>query len=148
MKKMFKSPFRGSAAELYQERGEKEEFGRALKDAGLCKRCRAVYYKKSWHHGIDSKSKEALGRRKPWQTMCPACRMVENGQFEGELMITEMPKNKTLRGELLLLIKNYGRKAYRVDSQHRVIGVYKEDDATWRVTTTENQLAKKLANKI
>ena len=131
---------------LYPERTEFQEFGKAAKEYRRCRICSAIYYDKSWHHGRDFDLAAAVKNHKFWITRCPACSMIEEREFEGELIIRNIPARFQM--ELYRLIRGYGRRAYELDCQHRIIAIAKEDKHTWRVTTTENQLAGKLAKKI
>lgn len=111
-----------------------------------CRICKAVYFNKSWHHGdrigIDRIRKSTF----VWTTRCPACKMVEQRQFAGQITLKNIPA-RTSR-QLLRLISEYSRRAYEKDCQHRLIAVEKSDPSTWIVTTTENQLANRMAQKI
>lgn len=79
------------------------------------------------------------------EEIAQACKMVRDHTFEGELFIEEFPSRH--RQEVLRLITNYGNRATAIDPQHRLIKV-EETPKGHRVTTTENQLADKLAKKI
>ena len=107
----------------------------------ICKSCQAVFYKKSWHHSKNLKPKTYNLEPK----LCPACQMIKNHQFEGEITITNIPENHYQ--ELINLIKNFCQRAYEIDPMDRLIGIKKTKDGLI-VTTTENQLAVKLAKKI
>jgi hypothetical protein len=131
---------------LYKERTEFEEFGLSKKAYQECRICRAVYHTKSWHHrdalDIDKIKKEEMVQI----ARCPACKMIADHQYEGILTIENIPaRHKT---ELSHLIRAYTYRAYQKDCQHRLIAVNKEKTGIWIVTTTENQLANKLAHKI
>lgn len=121
-----------------------EEFGGGKRGLIFCPDCQAAYYKKSWHHStLDLKSvKEdsAVSFRR-----CPACTMIKNHQFEGRITILGAPQNLT--AELLNLIKGFGERARSADPMDRVIEARKMKNGIV-VTTTENQLANKLAKKI
>ena len=78
-------------------------------------------------------------------SLCPACNMVKNKQFEGEIAISGfLPEAEE---NLIHLIKAFGRRAEQRDNQHRVIAI-KKNKSGIIVTTTENQLAVKIAKKI
>ena len=143
MRKMFEKP---RDIMLYQERTEEQEFGRAKKAYRICSKCRAVYFTKSWHH-IDAIDVAKIKKRSTlWVTRCPACQMIADHQYEGALTIKDIPKK--FADELLHLIKAFSKRAYEKNCQHRLIAVTKESQDAWTVTTTENQLASKLAKKI
>ncbi len=131
--------------ELPKSRHEAEEFGRGKKGMVMCKECRSVYYKKSWRHGWEEVKPKADKDYPVKFVLCPACAMVKNKQFEGELKIIGAPE--TRRKELINLIKNFGKRAYERDPLDRLIEIQEKSSALL-VTTTENQLAQKLARKI
>lgn len=139
---------------IFQSKGRKvklpksghalEEFGGGKKGLVLCSDCQAVYYKKSWHHSLLNlkSTKEDMPVN---FTLCPACQMIKNKQFEGRITISGAPQN--LMEELLNLIRGFGERARAADPMDLVIEVKKNKDNII-VTTTENQLANKLAKKI
>lgn len=132
------------------ERAGLREFPRGAKGIIFCDTCGIVYYKKSWHHNLRhfksfaSDSVSAKDAPVAFRT-CPACRMIKNRQYEGLVRLFGVPKN--LSPEVERLIRGYGERAYRRDPLDRVIGI-KKTSGGYEVTTTENQLAQKLARKI
>ncbi|MBU6447409.1 hypothetical protein KGQ24_01020 [Patescibacteria group bacterium] len=143
MKSMFK---KSRDIMLYHERNEFEEYGKAPKDYRECKICSAVYYNKSWHHGENFDKFASKKLKNLWMTRCPACKLAESQKYEGAITLENVPKK--FRDELYHMIKAYAKREYDRDCQHRVIAINKEDNKTWTITTTENQLANKLAQKI
>lgn len=144
MRKMFKQ---AKGILRYRERTGDQEFGPPQKDYRQCEKCRAIYYEKSWHHSNHINAASLVGsRHKFWVTHCPACKMTDDHQYEGIAIIENIPKK--YQNELFHMIKGYGLRAYKKDCQHRVIAINKEEKGKWVVTTTENQLAAKLAKKI
>ncbi|OHA84960.1 MAG: hypothetical protein A2408_02775 [Candidatus Yonathbacteria bacterium RIFOXYC1_FULL_52_10] len=65
--------------------------------------------------------------------------------FEGELVLRNLPA--AIEEEVLRLVRGFGARALRRDSQHRIIAI-EHLKGVWRITTTENQLAIRLAKKI
>lgn len=121
-----------------------QEFGGGKKGIMVCGECDAVYYKKSWHHSL--LNLKSVKEDAPVNfVLCPACKMIKSGQFEGRITISGAPQNLTK--ELLNLIRGFGERARAVDPMDRVIEIKKSKDGLV-VTTTENQLANKLAKKI
>ncbi|KKQ23393.1 hypothetical protein A2999_00020 [Candidatus Wolfebacteria bacterium RIFCSPLOWO2_01_FULL_38_11] len=125
-------------------RREKHEIPKGFKGLVLCPICGASFYKKAWHHNLRNYKnlKENLEVK---FLICPACRMIKNKQFEGEVKILNIPQNNL--DNLIHLIEAFGHRAYLIDSQHRLINIKKVKDGLI-VTTTENQLAVKIAKKI
>ena len=71
--------------------------------------------------------------------------MIEERAFEGEILIEEFPTHH--RKELLRLARKFGERAMKRDPQDRIIKI-EETEKGYRITTTENQLADRLAKKI
>lgn len=139
-----------NSSKFPSQRREREEFS-VEKGLVMCSNCKAVAYKKRWHHGLeDLNKKESLNLASQdsssWKSeLCPACSMTKNGQYEGRVQIKNIPKEYEVGvGEI---IKEFGEGAYKRDAMHRIIKTEKVG-ADWVVTTTENQLASKLAKKI
>lgn len=126
---------------------EYEEYWREHKGIAKCPKCSNVHFKKRWYA-----SEEDLRRRLKIKKLsiaetklCQACKMIKEHTFEGEIFIEESPVHH--RKELLRLVRNFGERATQRDPQDRIIKI-EEIDKRYRVTTTENQLAVKLAKKI
>ena len=75
---------------LPPSRTEFEEFGLAMAGRAVCSGCGSFYFEKSWHHPSRDKSK-IYGA--PF-IMCPACRMIKDRVFEGELITENQLANK------------------------------------------------------
>lgn len=128
-------------------KAEREEYWREHKGATKCPVCGNVHFKKRWYS-----SEEDLRRRLKTKRLeitetklCPSCKMIEDNAFGGELFTEEFPNH--LRKELLHLIKNFGKRAMELDPQDRIIKIT-ETKRGYHITTTENQMADKLAKKI
>lgn len=128
---------------------ENEEYWREQKGVLLCPECGNVHFKKRWY----ASRSDLLSRNKTKSKFfviaknqtCPACEMVKNHEYEGELIAEGVPNH--LQVELLNLIQKFGGEAMRRDPQDRIITAKKSGN-TFRVTTTENQLADRLGKKI
>ena len=130
--------------ELFEPRTEKHEIPKGKLGLILCPECNAAYYKKSWHHNL--RYYKNLRENLPVKfAVCPACKMIKNRQFEGEIIIENAPAENY--NELINLIKSFCRRAYGKDSQHRLIEMKNIKEGI-RIAVTENQLAVKLAKKI
>lgn len=135
---------------LPKSQHEVEEFGKGKKGLLMCSTCGAVYYKKHWHHDLERLNKaESMNVSKKDTrikfVLCPACAMIKNKQYEGRVMIKNVPKENVEK--LDELIENFCRCAYDIDPMDRLIAI-KKSGPNWEVTVTENQLANKLAQKI
>ncbi|MDO8467029.1 MAG: hypothetical protein Q7S83_02700 [bacterium] len=128
-----------------------EEF-KAVAGVVLCKTCGAAYHKKSWRHGIEKFNKaetESISSGKkdvPVKfALCPACQMIKNRQYEGRITIKNLPQDS--EQSLKELVGGFGKRAYEQDPMHRLIEM-KKDGSNWVITTTENEMANKMAHKI
>ena len=103
----------------------------------ICQKCNATLFKGSWFHPKQVNYKKS--------TLCPACKMIENNTFEGELVIENISKkNKTL---VLNTIKNKGEKGFKNNPNHRIIStIYKNNRLN--ILTTKNNLALRMAKLI
>src|SRR3989344_3058041 len=134
MSHIFHNPNR---IKLPKSQHEAEEFGGGKKGS-------SAYYKKSWHHDIAG----LKNYEKDWPvhfTVCPACQMIHNKQYEGRIKIKNIPVVSEDR--LDDLIRGFCHRAFERDPLDRLINLEKSG-SDWTVTTTENQLANKLAKKI
>lgn len=123
---------------------DSHEFVGGKKGILVCKDCDAVYYKKFWHHSL--LELKSVNDRAPLDfTICPACKMIKNHQFEGEIRIVNIPPK--LREDLIGLIEGFCERARARDPMDRLIEI-KSDGRNLVVTVTENELANKLAKKI
>jgi hypothetical protein len=106
--------------------------------------CNAVYYKKSWHRNL--RNYKSLHENSPIKfSLCPACKMIQNKQFEGEITIKNIPFG--IFNEIEHLIITFSRRAYERDPMDRLIAI-KKNKSEMAITLTENQLAVKIAKKI
>lgn len=152
MASQFRKPF---DLKLPKNRHETEEFA-AQKGLLLCSDCGAVYFKKHWHHGLEklnnpemaavvkSADKKAKAPSVKF-VLCPACQMIKNGQYEGRVVIKNVPRHQA--GKLEELIEGFCRRAYDIDPMDRLIAI-KKSSGSWEARVTENQLANKLGKKI
>lgn len=122
------------------------EFTGGKKGLVICEKCNIFYFKKSWHHNADtfiakSENKDLAVKF----TTCPACQMIKNRQYEGEVIIRNVPIK--FKNELLNLVNAYCDRAFLKDPLDRLAGIsFVGEDISVKVT--ENQLANKLAKKI
>lgn len=123
---------------------EEQEYGPGKKNIVLCKNCEAVYANKSWHHGLQEYKNIREDARVVF-TICPACQMIADHAFEGEVVLENVPG--TNRDEVIRNIKNTGALAYERDPMDRVISI-KEEGGRIEVKTTENQLARAIAREV
>ncbi len=120
------------------------EFPKGQAGIVFCKTCSAVYFKKSWHHNLRRHNTLSENTAVHF-TLCPACVMIQNKKYEGKIIIANVPF--AAREQLENLIHAFTHRAFRRDPMDRLIEIKKKNGAL-EVSTTENQLAVKLAKKI
>ncbi len=150
---------------------EEQEFGPGKVDVLTCKECAAVYWYKSWHHNLNQisnlKSQKLESKIKRIKfTICPACQMIKDKKYEGEIILENAPEN--YKKDIKRLVENFGKEAFKKDPMDRIISIKEEktfrpSDSRKRgalsrkefkgmkhirILTTENQLAQRLAEKI
>ncbi|MDD2909734.1 MAG: NMD3-related protein [Candidatus Pacebacteria bacterium] len=132
-------------ASFPKSKKEESEFGKSKKGIIICKKCNAMLWQGSWHH--ESEIKKNIKKNKyNGFSICPACKMIEDNMYEGELIIRNV--NPEIKKYIINAIKNKGKKGFKNDSQDRVISVNDDHDGKMNIFTTENQLALKIARKI
>ncbi len=140
MAKKFKSQYKNRPT---KPEHEMEEFGSGKKGLILCPKCKAAYFGKAWHHSeVNFKG----GEDAPVKFMlCPADAMIKNKQYEGKLVIKNIPKEAA--EEIVNLIGNVAESAFAKDPMHRLISLKKVGNDLVGLTT-ENELAVSMAKKI
>jgi len=153
------------APRLPKSKKEEAEFGPGKKDILVCEKCGAFYWYKSWHHNLSNYPKLKENKRIKF-VLCPACKMILEKKYEGEIILKGVPEN--FKEEIKKLAKNYGERAFKEDPMDRVISIKEkkvsrasakskrgkisrkeiEGRKDIQILTTENQLAVRLAKKI
>ena len=118
-----------------------DKFLKEGKGMVMCKKCHDAREHKEWHAGTVAGVPAGVHL-----ALCPACTMIERGQYEGEILVSGVTPEK--EGEFLNFLLAYGKRARTANSQHRLIEIAKKGKGGYRITTTENQLAPKLGKKI
>lgn len=117
--------------------------GKTQKGNLVCRECGHIFIKKEWINPRTSDTTKITGPLH--ETICMACKMLLMSQYGGEITIEGVPAK--FEEELKNLVNAYGKRAMQIDSQHRVLKFEKQNHS-YRVTTSENQLAVRLAKKI
>ena len=126
-----------------QTKKEWQELRKGARGYIICADCGAVYWKKSWHHGLDAPGAHGAEKKVSFK-FCPACRMIRDRQFEGEVILEGVPEK--YRMELVAHLRNVGETARRLDPMDRIIAIQSRDSRI-RITTTENRLALRLGRE-
>ncbi len=141
-KNNFGKPYKSPPAPL--GRKAMQEFS-AHKGIVVCKTCGAAYFKKRWVHGLEE-LKVPENKDEPVAfAACPACQMIANHQYEGRITVKNLPENHTQ--QLEEIVRGFSKRAFERDPMHRLIEL-KRDGANWVVTTTENEMANKMAHHL
>src|SRR4030042_4801179 len=87
-----------------------QEFGKAKKGIIACPECQAIYAKKHWifHQNFLELKRENINFQ-----LCPACQMIKQGLFEGQIIIKNAPPEQ--KQELINMISNFGQKTSKRD---------------------------------
>jgi len=108
-----------------------------------CRKCGAVFIDKVWKM-IDKKEIPKIIKK----TLCPACQMIQNKNYEGEIKIEFLKEiDEESKREIENIVKNISEidYTYNVLSQ---LAEFKKFKNYWEIFTTNNQLAKRIAQKI
>lgn len=126
------------------QRTREHEFPKGAGGVVFCRVCNAVYFKKSWHHNL--RHNKNLREDLPVAFVtCPACLMIRDKKYEGKIVLTSVPPR--LKKGIEDLTNAFCRRAWLADPMDRLANVKYTPDRV-EITTTENQLAVKLAKKI
>ncbi len=120
-----------------------------------CSDCQAVHEKKAWR----APNELSHAKKDPWvartkevrwkYVLCPACKDAKEGTYSGMVVIRRIP-GKILNG-LLSFIRKFGARSRSRHIERRLLSVQKNGKNGANevvVTTTENQMAGRLAEKI
>lgn len=147
-------------------RPQKKEYGAGKVDYVICPECHCVYLDKGWHHSLDQDIDRLKEDKEIQFEKCPACIMIENKQFEGEVVVEGPPVDN--KDQIKNMVENSGDRAFEEDPMDRVISIQEKQverptaqekrgkesreqvkgRTDLRVLTTENQLAVRIAKKI
>ncbi len=137
----FKPSYRGSAPKSKKAMQEFE----AHKGVVVCKTCGAAYFKKRWVHGLEELNIKE-GKDEPVSfAVCPACQMIAHHQYEGRITVKGLPEKHVK--DLEDVVRGFSRRAFERDVMHRLIEI-KREGVKWFITTTENEMANKMAHHI
>lgn len=97
------------------------------------------------HLNNELKDRKKFHRLKTTFAVCPACKMIRGGNYEGEVLLKKVPKK--FETEILSMVRGFAHKAYMRDPMDRIIEM-KRLGKGLRITTTENVLAQKIGKHI
>lgn len=127
-----------------RQKKDEQEFGPGKIDILMCRECEAVYYYKSWHHRLENYKELSEDKRIKF-VFCPACQMIKDKKYEGQVILKNTPQGK--KEEILRLVDNVSKRAYQRDPLDRIIGI-KSKSKDIEILTTENQLAVSIGKQI
>jgi len=125
-------------------RREAEEFGPGKADFLICPDCSAVYDDKHWKKSL-VEVRDANEQKRISFQRCPACKMIHDRKFEGQVIAEGIPAHRM--EEILVRIRHVGDRGRSRDPLDRIIAVRRRGQRI-EVTTTENQLAVRVAKEI
>lgn len=113
----------------------------------FCEKCPSVFYQKSWRH-LNQVDISDVQKQNLKKTICPACLMEKTKNYEGEIIMNFFaPLNDQIKQEIKNLIINISNKEYERNPLSR-LGEFQESENQWKIFFTDNQLAKRIAQKI
>jgi len=151
MKQKTKFQIQGKFAKrVPKSKKEEQEFGPGKKDIIICPKCNAYYFYKSWHHKLED-YRHLSDKKRVKFILCPACQMIRDGKYEGQIILKNVPEDK--KEEILNLIKNIGKRAYNRDPMDRIIDIREIRGKLAKISnieilTTENQLAVRIGKQL
>lgn len=129
-----------------RSRKEEQEFGKPHEGLVLCKNCDGAFFKKSWHHRADLHLSLEEENKATFK-LCPACQMEKDKKFEGEIHISDIPKEKWIDFKNTIL--NSGDLGRKRDPEDRILTLEESfKEGKIHITTSENQLAIEIAKKL
>jgi len=122
---------------------KQKERNKEYKSYLYCRKCGAIFIDKAWKK-IDKKELPKSIKK----ALCPACQMIQNKNYEGEIKIEFLKEiDEGLKKEMENIVKNISGKAYSYNVLSR-LAEFKKFKNYWEIFTTNNQLAKRIAQKI
>lgn len=133
----------------YKLKSDEQEFGLAENEYLMCDDCGAVYFDKAWHQDLGEDTRHLkeknLHKKNLRFKLCPVCKMKKDKIYEGELILINIPPEKSQ--DLMNLINNLNEEAQRRDIMDRIL--WKEEKGSEiRLYLSENQLAVFMGRKI
>lgn len=129
---------------ISKSKKEEQEFGKGEMDIIMCPECTIFYYYKSWHHNLRN-YKHLKDEKRIKFVRCPACEMINNGKYEGQIILRGILPER--RVEISRLVHNIASRAFKRDPLDRVVKM-KFSPKGGEILTTENQLALSIAKQI
>lgn len=142
---MSRSTLPKSKGSNYDPKSRKEKEDRGKGDVIICPICASVYWYKSWHHNLEG-YKHLTEEKMVKFFLCPACTMVKNKMFEGQVFIEHIPGE--IRREIENLIYHIADRAYARDPMDRLLDMRPSKNDGLEIRTSENQLAMSIAKEV
>ncbi len=134
-----------------RRKNDEQEF-KVHKGIVVCNDCGAAYFKKRWRHGLEQ-IKTGANKDQPVSfATCPACQMIKNHQYEGRIIVRNLPAKH--EKDLEDLVRGFSKRATERDPMDRLVEIKRDPSAgsgqvaNWVITTTENEMANKMAHHI
>lgn len=119
---------------------------KALRGPLVCERCGAMYIKRRWTLTPPARTAGLEAIASPRPTICPACRMIAEAQFGGEVRISGAFVTGH-RDEIERLIQGEAKRAADDNPTARLVRLDRAGDRLTVRTTTEH-LAKRLGQAL
>jgi NMD protein affecting ribosome stability and mRNA decay len=115
-------------------------------ETAICTGCRAIFRRRHWL--LDEETYRRLAvRRDTRRLVCPACRKIRDGYYEGEVTLAAGAFLDAHEAEIRNLIRNEEERARGINPLERIVAVRKED-GRMVVTTTNEKLAQRIGREL
>lgn len=125
--------------------GKKDKI-RQKKAPVKCWKCGSVYIKGKWYGSLEKIKFELKPEKKIESTLCPACFMIKEGKYLGELIIENIPEIK--KEEIINLTKKFCNLSFEENPVNRLISLEEIARGIIRILVTDKRMAKKLADRL
>lgn len=111
-----------------------------------CRKCGSIAFRGRWYCSSDKMVVDLKKGKDIKIVLCPACFMIQEGKYLGELIIENIPEIK--KEELINLIKNFCDLSFEENPIKRLISSEEIARGIIRVLVTDKRMIKRLADKL
>ena len=115
-------------------------------EIAICTDCHAIFRRRHWFFDENEYEKLA-GQAETRCIVCPACRKIRDGYFEGEITLAPSLFLKEHKQEILNLIHNEEDRAKGFNPLERIISI-NEEDGKITVLTTDEKLSQRIGREL
>lgn len=115
-------------------------------EIAVCTTCHAIFRRRHWFFDENEYDKLA-GQAETRSVVCPACRKIRDGYFEGQVTLAPSLFLKEHKQEILNLIRNEEERAKGFNPLERIISIT-EKDGKMTVLTTDEKLSQRIGREL